>query len=122
MRKTRQKQPEKISLSLLFRLTRRTVLFLFLFLSVLVLFYAIGNYQFFLDSNQIIILNTAVIVSAALFLISSAGIIEAAFCIAKKNKKRLYYSLNLIVMIMAALSGVLCMFFLSATLIISKGI
>ncbi len=121
MRKTRQNQSEKISLSLLFRLTRKTVFFLFLFLLVLTFFYVIGNYQLFLDSSQTIILNTAVMVAAGLIFISFAGIIESVLCIIKKENKRLYYALNLIFMIFSLLVGVFFMFMFSTTLILSNG-
>lgn len=121
MRKTRRNNSEKISLSLLFRLTRKTVFFLFLFLSVLTLFYVIGNYQLFLDSSQTIILNTAVLVAAGLIFISFAGIIESILCIIKKENKRFYYAINLIFMIFSLLVGIFFMFAFSTTLILSNG-
>lgn len=122
MRTAIQKKNEKISLSLLFRLTRRSVLFLFLFLTDLLLLYIIGNYQLFLDSNQKLILNIASLVAAGLLFISTAGIIEGILCIIKKRRRRFYYIFHLILMIISAIYSLLFMIIFSATLILSSGL
>ena len=122
MRKTRQNKSEKISLSLLFRQTRRTVLFLFLFLSVLILLYVIGNYQLFLDSTQRLILNTASVTATLLTLLGTSGFIESIFCIIQKKQKRLYYILHSILNGLAAVFALLCLVVFRTTVILSTGI
>ncbi len=117
----RQKNNEKISLSLLFKLTKRSILFLFLFLTVLAAFYIIGNYQLFLDSNQKIILNTAAFTAAALLILSITGITTAIFCIIRKKGKRLYYAANLVLIILAALYALIFLFLFRSTVILSSG-
>lgn len=122
MRTARQKNAEKISLSLLFKLTKRTILFLFLFLTVLAVFYTIGNYQLFLDSNQRIILNTAAITATALLVLSITGITTAIFCIIRKKGKRLYYAANLTLIILSAIYALVFLFLFRSTVILSSGI
>lgn len=122
MRTARQKNAEKISLSLLFKLTKRTILFLFLFLTVLAVFYTIGNYQLFLDSNQRIILNTAAITATALLVLSITGITTAVFCIIRKKGKRLYYAENLALIILSAIYALVFLFLFRSTEILSSGI
>ncbi len=122
MRTARQKNAEKISLSLLFKLTKRTILFLFLFLTVLAVFYTIGNYQLFLDSNQRIILNTAAIIATALLVLSITGITTAIFCIIRKKGKRLYYAANLALIILSAIYALVFLFLFRSTVILSSGI
>lgn len=122
MRTARQKNAEKISLSLLFKLTKRTILFLFLFLTVLAVFYTIGNYQLFLDSNQRIILNTAAIIATALLVLSITGITTAIFCIIRKKRKRLYYAANLTLIILSAIYALVFLFLFRSTVILSSGI
>lgn len=122
MRTARQKNAEKISLSLLFKLTKRTILFLFLFLTVLTVFYTIGNYQLFLDSNQQIILNTAAITATALLVLSITGITTAIFCIIRKKGKRLYYAVNLALIILSAVYALVFLFLFRSTVILSSGI
>ena len=54
-----------ISGALLFKFTRRTILFLFLFMLFLILMYIVGNYQLFVDSTQNLIIKTTEFVSIA---------------------------------------------------------
>lgn len=118
----RQKNAEKISLSLLFKLTKRSILFLFLFLTVLASFYIIGNYQFFLDSNQKIILNVAAVTATALLILSITGIVTAIFCIIRKKGKRLYFALNLVLIVLSAFYAVFFLFAFRSVVILSSGI
>ncbi len=62
---------------LLFRLTKRVTLFLFLLLLALIVVYVTGNFQKFLDSTQKLILFYAILVSIALVLFSVLSIIES---------------------------------------------
>lgn len=118
----RQKKSEKISLSLLFKLTKRSILFLFLLLTVLSVFYVIGNYQLFLDSNQKIILNAAAFTATALLVLSATGTVTSILCIIRKKRKRLYYSINLALIILSAVYAVFFLFLFRATVILSSGI
>ena len=122
MRTARQKNAEKISLSLLFKLTSRTVLFLFLFLTVLLVLYTIGNYQLFLDSNQKIILNTAAFTATTLLVFSLTGFIISIFCIIRKKGKRLFYTAKMIAIALSALYSLVFLILLRATAILSSGI
>lgn len=118
----RQKKSEKISLSLLFKLTKRSILFLFLLLTVLSVFYVIGNYQLFLDSNQKIILNAAAFTATALLVLSATGTVTSILCIIRKKRKRQYYAINLALIILSAVYAVFFLFLFRATVILSSGI
>ena len=63
--------------TLLYRMTRRTTLFLTLFQIALLMFFTFGNYQKFLDSNQIIIIRISSFCATALITFCIAGIIES---------------------------------------------
>lgn len=118
----RQKKSEKISLSLLFKLTKRSILFLFLLLTVISVFYVIGNYQLFLDSNQKIILNAAAFTATALLVLSATGTVTSILCIIRKKRKRQYYAINLALIILSAVYAVFFLFLFRATVILSSGI
>ncbi len=118
----RQKNAEKISLSLLFNLTKRSVLFLFLLLTVLASFYIIGNYQFFLDTNLKIILDAAAVTATALLILSITGITTAIFCIIRKKGKRLFFALNLVLIVLSAFYAVFFLFVFRSIVILSSGI
>lgn len=122
MRTARQKNAEKISLSLLFKLTSRTVLFLFLFLTVLLFFYTVGNFQLFLDSNQKIILNAAAFTATTLLVFSLTGFIISIFCIIRKKGKRLFYTLKMILITFSTAYALVFLILLRATAILSSGI
>ena len=97
MRTASNEKSEKITLSLLFMLTRRMILFLSLLLCVLILFYVVGNYQFFLDSSQKIVLRSAAVTASTLFIISVSGIIETILCIVFLKNKRMYFIIHLVI-------------------------
>lgn len=118
----RQKKSEKISLSLLFKLTKRSILFLFLLLTALSVFYVIGNYQLFLDSNQKIILNAAAFTATALLVLSAPGTVTSILCLIRKKRKRQYYAINLALIILSAVYAVFFLFLFRATVILSSGI
>lgn len=109
MRIARQKSEKKKSISLLFKLTRRTALFFFLFLCVLILFFVIGNYQQFLDSDLRLILKTAAASAYALACFSAAGLAEGiVFLFLDKNAAaRRFYIVHGILMLLASAAGVL---------------
>lgn len=84
-----EKQEEK---PLLYKLLGRTVLFLVLFLSAMLLFYFIGNYQEFLDTSQSLILTIATVTAIMLVFFAAAGLaLSLVLLIRKKtNSRRLY--------------------------------
>ena len=81
--KTRQKTDKtfskKDSHPFLFRLTNRAVLYLFLLLCGLILFYIMGNYQNFLDSDQSYTLSLCTGTAIALALFSFFSVIESIY-------------------------------------------
>jgi hypothetical protein len=99
--------------TLLYQMTLRTVLFLFLFLSALILFYIIGNYQQFLDSNQKTILLLATITAILLVSFSSAGFLESLFYLIKRDYTGhcLSYIIRMVLMVFSAATGTAVMFF-----------
>lgn len=77
---------------LLFRLTKRVTLFLFLLLIALIIVYITGNFQKFLDSTQKLILTYAMLVSIALILFSILSIVESLiFMIAQRRLEMFFY-------------------------------
>ena len=95
----------------LYRLVARTVLFFVLFLFSLLVFYAIGNYQNFLDENQYLILKAASFASIMLFVFSAAGFALFFVSALKKNTEhRTLYIVSVALMILTAAFGFVCMF------------
>lgn len=80
-------ETSKNATQILFTLVMRTVLFFVLFLSALLVFYTIGNYQEFLDENQHIILAAATVTAIPLLFFSAAGI-AVSIVLAVKNHER----------------------------------
>lgn len=111
------------TMSGMYKIIQRTVLFLFFFLASLVVFYVMGNYQFFLDINQIIILNVSLYASLALLFFSFVQIIFAFIFIFKPNeKKRLRFAFHILFGIFTILCAVLVIFFASSVNYLSDGI
>ena len=86
------------------------------------LFFFIGNFQRFLDSNLIIILKTAAITAAALTFFSAAGIIIAAVCCIIEKKAKSYYIIHAILMTVSGIAGTACLIVYRAVDILSQGI
>ena len=122
MRTASNEKSEKITLSLLFMLTRRTILFLSLLLCVLILFYVVGNYQFFLDSSQKIVLRSAAVTASALFIISVSGIIETILCIVFLKNKRMYFIIHLVLIFIAQLLSIASLILFRIIDIVSTGL
>ncbi len=122
MRTSIQKNAEKISISLLFKLLVRSLLFLFLFLTVLILLYIIGNLQLFLDSNQKIILSIASVCALFLFFLSIIAIIIGVLCLFIKKRKRLYYAVHLFLILFCTAYSITFFFLFRITLIFSSGL
>lgn len=107
---------------LLFRLTRRTVLFLFMFLLTSILFYTTGNYQNFLDENLEIIVTAVSVTSVFLSVFSAAGIIEAVcFFLKKDTRGSAFFPLQIVLMSLSFLAGIAGMVLFSFIGIVSKG-
>ena len=95
----------------LYRLVMRTVLFFVLFLLSLLVFYAIGNYQNFLDENQYIILSAASLAAIMLLIFSVWGFAVSLFYALKKDtSRRALYIVSSVFMLFTAAFGFVCMF------------
>ena len=95
----------------LYRFVSRTVLFFTLFLFSLLVFYAIGNYQNFLDENQYVILNAAALASIVLFVFSVWGFaVSLVYALKKDSPRRALYIVSAAVMIFTVVFGFVCMF------------
>ncbi len=122
MRTARQGKNKKKPKPLLFRLTRRTVLLLFLFDAAMVLYYTVGNYQNFLDSTQLILIRTAVVSSTALMFISLAGALEAFVLGILRKGVRLYYFVHFVVMALLSISALVVQIVFKSIDILSEGL
>lgn len=122
MRNTRQEHSEKLTLPLLFMLTRRMILFLFLLMTGLICFYLIGNYQQFLDSSQKIILNACAITAVGEILFSLMGTVESILCLVLRKDARLYHSIHLVLIVISGLYGTAFLILFRVISIISTGL
>lgn len=110
-----------ISGSLLFKFTRRTILFLFLFMLFLILMYIVGNYQLFVDSTQNLIIKTTEFVSIALFVFCITGCIEAAVMGIKHTNKLFYFVIQFIIIFLTGLSGFFSQLIFTSITVFSSG-
>ena len=95
----------------LYRLVMRTVLFFALFLFSLLVFYAIGNYQNFLDENQYLILTAASLAAIMLFVFSVWGFaVSLVYALKKDISRRALYIVSTALMLFTAAFGFVCMF------------
>lgn len=107
---------------LLFRLTRRTVLFLFLFLLTSILFFAEGNYKNFLDENLEIIVTAISVTSVFLSVFSAAGISEAVYFFLKKDTRgSASFPVQIVLMSLLFLASIAVLILFSLIGILSKG-
>lgn len=105
-----------------FRIAIRMTFFLFLVFSSLVLFYFVGNYQNFLDSNQKLILNLITISSVMEFVFSISSFtlnIVTYFIVKRKMSKVLLYS---VIYFFTSLLSVAGFLFSRAILFVSNGL
>jgi hypothetical protein len=108
---------------LLYRILCRTVLFLTFFLSSLLLFYVMGNYQLFVDENQNLILTIATVTAFQLVLFSASGlIVSIIFLFRKTIIRRRLYVLDSVLMAAALVYGVVFMFITRIIDFLSAGI
>jgi len=122
MRTARIDLNKNLSVSILFKLTRRTVLFLLLFTVSLIFLYFIGNFQQFLDSTQIIVIKTMAISASALAVLSAAAIIESFIYMMIKKSRWLYYAVHCVLLAGACCFGAAILIASSSLIIIVQGI
>lgn len=84
---SRQIFDKKNTFPLIRTLIKRSILFCTLFLSVLIIFYLIGNYQSFLPENQIMILKVAQFTAISLCVLVLVEIVFMIFL-------RIFYSIK----------------------------
>ncbi len=84
---SRQFFDKKNTFPLIRTLIKRSILFCTLFLSVLIIFYLIGNYQSFLPENQIMILKVAQFTAISLCVLVLVEIVFMIFL-------RIFYSIK----------------------------
>lgn len=114
---------QKKNVPLLFKLSRRTVLFLFLFVSVLLILYAIGNYQNFLDENMRIVIEAALASSFLLFFFTLVTIGEAVFLLVrKKSRKSSHYILQIVLLFILMIFSVMILVSFSFINVLSVGV
>ena len=115
---------EKTKYPLIFIITYRTVLLLSLYLAATEIFYVIGNYQSFTDSDLNLILNVMAIVSSGLIIFSIFGIFLAIFLFVLELKKqfRLSYLVHLVLFALSSVFGTACLLEIMAIGLLSKGI
>jgi hypothetical protein len=117
MDKKKEKQP------LLYLVLVRTVLFLTFFLSSLLFFYVMGNYQNFIDKNQNLILSIATITAILLILFSADGLIVSLLLFFRKRTARCRrYVFNFVWMASAFVYGFVFMFVTRIINFLSEGI
>lgn len=105
-----------------FRIAIRMTFFLFLIFSSLMLFYFVGNYQEFLDSNQKLILNLIAITSVVEFVFSLSSLtlnIITYFIVKRRLRKVILYSVIYFFMTLLSVAGFL---FSRAVLFVSSGL
>jgi|GEM_PF-870825 len=108
------------STSLLFRITCRFVLYLFLQAGAFFMLYVSGNFQGFMDRTQNFLLLLCFFNLAVLFLFSAAGCIECVALRVLNNQRR--YWLYFILFLLIALLSMGLVIFISALSFISGGI
>ena len=119
MAKTRKKTKEESS-SFLYSLIKRFTIFLFLFLSVMLLLYFSGNFQSFLDSSLRIILFSSSLISLMLVSFSAIGFLASIMMIL--GKRRAGYAIDLLVFLLMAASSAAIFIALRGLTVLTAGI
>lgn len=117
----RKEKGKKISSSILYRLTLRAVLFLFLSVIVFCFFYLTGNYLNYLDSSLSLLISVIGITDTALIIFSLVGIIESIIYIILNKSKRLKYTFFLFSVIIILILAIITLVFFSSLTILSQG-
>ncbi|MCI1209705.1 MAG: hypothetical protein LKF96_09705 [Treponema sp.] len=126
MKKQEQKQEkrndtQKKRIPVLYQITNRTVLFLFLVLCGLLVFYIIGNYQVFLDYDQkrILSLSTFAALLLAFFSVFSVG--ESFFYLLTTRQNYPLYIVFIILMVIIFFTAVLTAVLTGSVSFLSSG-
>ncbi len=119
MAKSRKKKREE-GYSFLYSLIKRSTIFHFLFLSVMLLLYFSGNFQSFLDSSLRIILFCSSLTSVMLFFFASIGIIASLVMIA--SKKKIIYAIDSLLYILGAAAAAAVFISLRGLAVLTAGI
>lgn len=91
---------------ILFRLTRRCVLFFLLMKIAAVLFYISGNYQHFLDSSQKEILFVSTVISLCLAFFSISLLVESFFYLIFRKEHKILYIIHIAAMFIISLAAI----------------
>ncbi|MBO5137386.1 MAG: hypothetical protein J6B81_02690 [Spirochaetaceae bacterium] len=103
----------------IFSMTNRTLLFLFAFLIVTVIFYVTGSLNQFLDSNLLFILRFLQVLSVLCMVFSLACFFQSVvFSISCKQLRFLFYILLAVV---SAVVAVICFFFAGTMIVVANG-
>ncbi len=117
------KDRQKAAVPLLFKLTRRTVLFLSLSLLVSLIFYGMGNYQGFLDENLGIVVLAVRVTSFFLLFFSVAGVVQSIVYMADSRvKSSTSFPLHVALMSISAAASLLSLLLFTFIDILSMGI
>lgn len=121
---SRKIESKKFIKSSLFKLTMRTSLFLFLFLMVLILLFVAGNYQKFLDINQLFLLKFASVVAVISCFFYISGIVQCLmYCFSKNvNLSKKNYIIYFIAYVIVLMISLLCIILFRAVDVLSTGI
>lgn len=113
---------QKKNVPLLFKLSRRTVLFFFLIQIVLLILYAIGNYQNFLDENMNLVMESVLFSSFLLNFFTLFTLVQGIILlIRKKTRKASNYVLQIVLLSLLLIYSLLIMLSFCFIEIISVG-
>ncbi|MCR4626939.1 MAG: hypothetical protein K5640_04770 [Treponema sp.] len=120
--KTSNEQTKNELPPILFRLTRRCVIFFFLFLICTLLFYFSGNYQSFLDENQRKLLYLSTIVALVLAFFSFCFFCECVYYLLRRKDYKILYTVCLIISVIIFALSMLLAFFTDFIELLSQGL
>ena len=120
--KTSNEQTKNELPPILFRLTRRCVIFFFLFLICTLLFYFSGNYQSFLDENQRKLLYLSTIVALVLAFFSLSFFCECVYYLLRRKDNKILYTVCLIISVIIFALSMLLAFFTDFIELLSQGL
>ena len=91
---------------ILFRLTRRCVLFFLLLKIAVTLLYISGNYQHFLDSSQREILCVSTVISLCLAFFAICLLVESFFYLFFRKEHKILYIIHIVAMFIISLVAI----------------
>ncbi len=114
------KKKQEDNPSFLYSLIKRFTIFLFLFLSVMLLLYFSGNFQSFLDSSLRIILFSSSLISLLLFSFSTIGLFASLLMIL--GKRRAGYAFDLLAFLLISVASAAVFVALRGLAVLTAGI